>query len=265
MKQERQAKAVLRRVYLFLTRVLFDPLLFDPLPVVRKWECLPLFVKNLIIYKRLNRNRSFDFRVGDVIYRSYDRCASAAVLPVHYFYQDIWAARYESGVKDHVDVGSRLDGFVAHTLSFCRVQYVDIRPLDVEWKGFEYRRGSITELPFDDDSVPSLSCLHVIEHIGLGRYGDPVEPDGHVRAARELTRVLQPGGRLLLGTPVGRERLCCDAHRVFDPGTIVDIFRLLKLTEFLLIDDSGRGMIHDAPFGEARRCEYGCGLFAFTK
>jgi SAM-dependent methyltransferase len=120
-------------------------------------------------------------------------------------------------------------------------------------------------MPFDDDSVPSLSSLHVIEHIGLGRYGDTVDPNGYLKAAAELCRVLAPGGRLLLGTPVGRERVCFDAHRVFDPETIVQAFEELVLAEFLLIDDAGRGVIAGASFEQARRCEYGCGLFVFEK
>lgn len=267
MNQVASAKAILRRPYLFLTRLLFDPLLFDPLPVFRKWEGLPFFLRNLIVYRWLNRGGAFAFRFRDSIYRSYDRFSSAAELPVHYFYQDVWAARflYENGVKDHVDVGSRVDGFVAHVLPFCRVRHVDVRPLDVEWNGFEFVRGSVTQLPFADDSVPSLSCLHVIEHIGLGRYGDLVDPSGHLHAARELARVLQRGGMLLVGTPVGRERLCFDAHRVFDPQTIVDMFQRLSLVEFCLIDDRGRGINRGVSFDEARRCDYGCGLFVFTK
>jgi len=158
-----------------------------------------------------------------------------------------------------------VDGFVAHLLPFCEVTYVDLRPLPVEVPGLRVKQGSLLALPFEDASIPSLSCLHVLEHLGLGRYGDPVDPQGFLRGASELARVLAPGGHLLLGTPVGRERLCFDAHRVFDPATIVSAFADLALTEFSLITDTG-DMIHaDASFDDARTCTYGCGLFVFQR
>lgn len=165
----------------------------------------------------------------------------------------------------HVDVGSRLDGFVAHLLTFRELEYVDIRPLDNPPPGLQVLQGSIQEMPFPDNSIASLSCLHVIEHIGLGRYGDWVDPDGHLKAARELARVLQPGGRLYLGTPVGRERLCFDAHRIFHPATVQEMFPNLPLTEFSLIDDHGTKIIENATFEQAASCRYGCGLFIFEK
>jgi SAM-dependent methyltransferase len=164
-----------------------------------------------------------------------------------------------------VDVGSRLDGFVAHVLPFCHLTYVDLRSLELEHSNFAYRQGSILDLTFASGSINSLSCLHVIEHIGLGRYGDPVDPDGHIKAAAELLRVLAPGGRLLLGTPVGRERLCFDAHRVFSPETVVKMFSSARLVEFHLVPDDGTRIVRNAPFALASACNYGCGLFVFTR
>ena len=101
------------------------------------------------------------------------------------------------------------------------------------------------------------------EHVGLGRYGEELNPRGHLDAARELARVLAPGGELLVGVPIGRGRLCFDAHRVLDPQTVVDAFAGLKLSEFSLVDDRGSEVQTNASFDLARRCSYGCGLFAF--
>jgi SAM-dependent methyltransferase len=245
----------------------FLNLLFDPLELVKKYRALPQFVCNWRDYQRINRDPRFEIRLREVWYRAHDRYATAGTAHGHYFFQDLWAARrlYDWGIKTHVDVGSRLDGFIAHILPFCHLTYVDIRPLGLDWAGFTFKQGSITQMPFEDGSVPTLSSLHVIEHIGLGRYGDTVDPDGYLKAAAELSRVLAHGGWLLLGTPVGRERLCFDAHRVFDPETIVQAFRGLALAEFFLVDDTGLGIIADASFEQARRCEYGCGLFVFEK
>ncbi|MEA5112424.1 MAG: DUF268 domain-containing protein [Geobacteraceae bacterium] len=172
---------------------------------------------------------------------------------------------HNMGIKYIVDIGSRLDGFIAHILPFCEVNFVDIRPLHVVTGNLKFIHGSITDLPFESDSVASVSSLHVIEHIGLGRYGDSVDTEGHVKAALEMQRVLQPGGVLLLGTVVGKERLCFDAHRIFDPDTIAAMFCGLNLEKFCLIDDEGKLVIEDATFASARSCNYGCGIFIFRK
>jgi SAM-dependent methyltransferase len=253
---------LLRRVYYACTAFFFDPR-----RVAMSWRALPYFLRNMVTYRRASGASPFQARFRDLQFGTTDRFLTAGTLRGHYFLQDLWAARriHERGVRDHVDVGSRIDGFIAHVLPFCRVTYVDLRPLEVAVEGLTYRQGSITALPFETGSVESLSCLHVIEHIGLGRYGDPVDPAGYLRAAAELTRVLRPGGELLLGTPVGRERLCFDAHRVFDPQTVVAAFDGLALQHFALIDDSGVAIDPTADFNRARECGYGCGLFRFTK
>lgn len=246
---------------------LFTMFLFDPLAVLRKWRAIPYFVRNALTYRRLNRGPTFPLEPSKIYFTTYDRFDTAGAARGHYFYQDIWAAGhlFKSGNDLHVDVGSRVDGFVAHAMPFCNIIYVDLRPLECSLEHLEFRKGSILEMPFDDNSVKSLSCLHVIEHIGLGRYGDQVNPDGYCHAARELTRILAPGGTLLLGTPVGREQLYFDAHRIFDPETVREAFSGLDLLEFSLIDDRGAGIIRDAELDTGRQCQYGCGLFRFVK
>jgi len=252
----------MRRAHEFVSSLAFDPML-----LVNKARALPHFVRNYLRYRSLDGHERAAPRLRDLHFTTHERYEQAGAPTGHYFHQDLWAARdlYERQVHAHVDVGSRLDGFIAHVLPFCRVTYVDIRPLAASIPNLEFRQGSIVELPFADGSVPSLSCLHVIEHIGLGRYGDPVDPAGDSRAARELARVLAPGGRLLLGTPVGRERICFDAHRVYDPVRIRTMFEPLRLARFALIDDSGTGVREDVSLEDARGCEYGCGLFVFEK
>ena len=153
---------------------------------------------NAVRYMRTCQADGFPLSLVDIHYASDDRFRDAGSVDRHYFLQDLWAARvlHAMRITEHVDVGSRIDGFVAHVLLFARVTYVDIRPLPVGIPGLTYVPGSVLEMPFDDGSIPTISCLHVIEHIGLGRYGDPVCPSGYIKAAWELTRVRKSPHRL---------------------------------------------------------------------
>ncbi len=193
-----------------------------------------------------------------------DRVAATPFDP-HYFYQGAWLARRVAGARPslHVDVAS--SALTMSVLSaVCPTLILDYRPLKVKLAGLTPIAGSVTSLPFADASLASLSCLHVIEHIGLGRYGDPLDPNGSLRAALELVRVLAPGGTLYLSVPIGRERVCFNAHRVFSPATILLWFSSLKLTYFGLVGDDGRYTEScKAVAGEG--LQYGCGFFEFVR
>jgi len=183
----------------------------------------------------------------------------------HYFHQDIWAARQVArfAPERHVDVGSRVD-LVGFLTAITHVTFVDIRPLDAALEDFESVAGSVLAMPFADRSVSSLSCLHVAEHIGLGRYGDPLDPAGTTKAAAELARILAPGGQLLFSGPVGVPRTCFNAHRIHAPQDIIAMFGDLTLIEFGGIDDGGRYAVPRAPEDLAGE-RYACGLFRFTR
>jgi SAM-dependent methyltransferase len=183
----------------------------------------------------------------------------------HYFYQGAWLARRlrDAVPRMHVDIGSSVVMLSVLSAQVTTV-FVDYRPLRASLPNLLCVGGSILALPFDDASVGSLSCLHVIEHIGLGRYGDAIDPAGSERAAAELARVLAPGGRLYLSTPVGREQVCFNAHRVFAPGAVVRMFATLEQAGFALVDDAGR--FHpEARLEDAAGLDYGCGMYVFTK
>ena len=183
----------------------------------------------------------------------------------HYFFQAAWIARQLATAKPalHVDVGSSVAMLGVLSAQFPLV-FVDYRPLKVRLDGLNTIAGDITRLPFADASIASLSSLHVIEHVGLGRYGDPIEPSGYVGALRELERVLAPGGQLYLSTPVGRERVCFNAHRIFATRTILNALPKLKMLRFALVDDSGRFQ-ESCNLSGADSLSYGCGMFVLTK
>jgi SAM-dependent methyltransferase len=121
--------------------------------------------------------------------------------------------------------------------------------------------GSITQLPFADGSVESISSLCVIEHIGLGRYGDPLDPEGTQKAAQELSRVLAPGGNLYVSAPCGRSYIAFNAHRSFDKEEFINFFPTLTLKEFALVNAQGTtDKINPDPQSGLH-----VGLFHFTK
>jgi len=226
---------------LIKTYKLFSYLFFDPYFLINKWRALPVFIKNIYIYNKDAKKNKFQIDFSNLYCVTYEKFESAGIMKGHYFFQDIWAASrvYENKPSLHIDIASRIDGFIAHIIPFTKVKYVDIREIESTLKNLEFVKGSIVDLPFEENSILSLSCLHVIEHIGLGRYGDKIDVFGYEKAAKELSRVLAPGGNLYLGTPIGQERLCFDAHRVFSVKTILEIFSNLDLLEFSVIDDKG--------------------------
>lgn len=183
----------------------------------------------------------------------------------HYFYQGAWLARHLQQAKPalHVDIGSSTAMLSVLSAQVPTV-FVDYRPLRAFLPNLLCVGGSILQLPFKDGSISSLSCLHVLEHIGLGRYGDSVDPAGSERAAVELMRVLAPGGTLYLSIPVGREQVCFNAHRVFAPEGVLHMFSALEKAAFSLVDDAG-SFRAAAQLESANQLDYGCGMYVFRK
>lgn len=183
----------------------------------------------------------------------------------HYFYQDVWAARHVASFAphSHVDVGSRVD-YVGFLTAICEVTFVDIRPLKADLDRLRSVEASATALPYADRSLASVSCLHVAEHIGLGRYGDPLDPSGSRRAASELQRVLAPGGQLLFSLPVGTPRVCFNAHRVHEPREVLAMLGELELAEFCGVDDDGR-FRRGIGVDELAGSRYACGMYRFIR
>ena len=183
----------------------------------------------------------------------------------HYFYQGAWLARHlaEVAPKLHVDVGSSVM-MLSVMSGYVPTIFVDYRPLRARLANLTCMAGDAQQLPFATNSLASLSSLHVLEHIGLGRYGDALDPLGSAKAAGEFVRVLAPGGRLYVSVPSGRERVCFNAHRVFHPATLERLFHGLTLHAFALVDDQGN-FRPDASAADAESFDYGCGMYVFVK
>ncbi|RSD35376.1 MAG: methylase [Methanohalophilus sp.] len=228
----------------------------DPLKTYHAIKNTPRFLKT---YLKFKRNDSFYPILTD-----YDSLAGS--IRGHYFHQDLWAARkiYRHQPTEHVDIGSRIDGFVAHLLTFMPVTVIDVRHLNSDVKNLKFYQSDATKLKLKSNSIESISSLHAIEHFGLGRYGDPINENACYEAMLELSRVLKINGRLYFSVPIGIERVEFNAHRIFDPSTILNYFDHLELIEFSAVDDNGLYHENADPYYFSD-CNFACGLFEFTK
>jgi hypothetical protein len=126
-----------------------------------------------------------------------DRFSSAGEASGHYFHQDLLVAReiFKRNPNRHVDVGSSIYGFVSHVASFRPIEVLDIRPMENVVEGISFIQQDIINIdPTLDISTDSLSCLHALEHFGLGRYNDPVDYFGWQKGLEGLTSMLKRGG-----------------------------------------------------------------------
>jgi SAM-dependent methyltransferase len=184
----------------------------------------------------------------------------------HYIYHTAWAARVlaKTKPKKHIDIGSSLY-FVTNVSAFIPIEFYDYRPAKVNLSSLDCKSGNIISLPFPDNSIESISCMHVVEHIGLERYGDPFDPQGDLKAINELKRVLKDNGSLLFVVPLGdKMRIQYNAHRIYTFEYIIKCFNNLKLLNFAFITDNGQ-FLSDANENDVKDQKYGCGCFWFKR
>jgi len=233
---------------------------------------LILFIEFLRDYRTFSRlhqgsERKFAFSWRDR-FPCFGEKTGTTAFDRHYVYHPAWAARIlaASCPENHVDISSTLN-FCSLVSAFLPVSYFDYRPAELELDNLDSGGADLLALPFLDNELQSLSCMHVVEHIGLGRYGDIIDPDGDLKAIAELKRVLAPGGNLLFVVPVGRPKIVFNAHRVYSYRQVVDYFSDLDLHQFALIPDRADdgGLLECAPEELVDEQNYGCGCFWFVK
>ena len=200
----------------------------------------------------------------------YDEATSVTEFDRHYVYHPAWAMRIlrQTQPEEHTDISSILS-FATSLSAFIPVKFYDYRPAKLSLSNLTCEHADLKNLSFADNSVRSLSCMHTVEHVGLGRYGDALDYDGDLVAMKELQRVLAVGGDLLFVVPVGKPRILFNAHRIYSYSQIVTAFGALRLAEFSLIPDRDEaekvGIVKDATEALANRQRYGCGCFWFKK
>ena len=262
-------KQQLRQIYKYF--VMFG---IDPRKTYNSLRGLPLYYRNLRALKRQKASSAGGFPFGKAYPCLQDRYMESGSTNGHYFHQDLLVARRinlnNPGV--HVDVGSRVDGFIAHVASFRQIEVFDIRPLTNTIPNISFKQADLMS-PLDEklvDYCDSLSCLHALEHFGLGRYGDPLNYDGHLVGLNNLLKILKKNGKFYFSVPIGPQRIEFDAHRVFSVDFLVEYFSdKCHIDQFSFVDDNGdmheNVSLTDNDVNSNFGCEFGCGIFEMTK
>jgi hypothetical protein len=203
----------------------------------------------------------------------HDWAEEAGSIRNEYFWQDLLVARmvFKASPSKHVDVGSRIDGFVAHVASFREIEVFDVRQVAVAVPGVKFTRVDLTvtsEIP--TNYCDSLSCLHALEHFGLGRYGDRVDVRGLDQGLTNLARLLKENGLLYLSVPIGIDRVEFNANRVCDPRKIVQLaaesgLLFIGLTVVYQNGRVGEVMSNVTELARFAEEHYALGLFTFVR
>lgn len=200
---------------------------FKPLLMIKQYLW---FLKQFKNFTNMENNKNFNKL--EWFPCLFDNISHTPLEPT-YFFQDSWAAKhiFELKPKHHYDVGSSAKT-IGILSQFVPITMIDIRPIELELDNLFFKKGSILALPFEDNSIETLSSLCVVEHIGLGRYGDPVDQFGSEKAIKELKRVLKVEGVILFTVPVDTEnKIYFNAHRAFTRDYILELFDGFELLE----------------------------------
>jgi len=258
-----------------LYRGALRPWLKDSRDLLRRTRQISVFRRHRNQFRDSIKASSVDWDFGNDYPCLDDFGDSAGVANGHYFHQDLYVAQciYADKPERHLDVGSRIDGFVAHVATYREIDVADIRPIDSKVRNIRFHQVNFMNL----DAVksmgtwPSVSCLHALEHFGLGRYGDPVDPDGWLTGLKSLATVVNEGGVLYLSVPIGIQRIEFNAHRVFSPETILRAAETwFEFCGFSYVNDEGDffrlGSITEGQLpSDIEKMDYGCGIFTFRK
>ena len=241
---------------------------FDPRKTLRSLWGLPRYLNDLVRY-RVNFNGRME-----LVPCLHDWYEEGGSTQTEYFWQDLLVARsiFDAKPEKHVDVGSRVDGFVSHVASFREIEVFDIRPITTRIPGVTFKQADFMhadQISSGGGYCDSLSCLHALEHFGLGRYGDPIDPKGHEEGLANLGGLLKPSGVLYLSVPIGAERVEFNGNRVFDPRTIIQLAARSSLTLRRLTtirhDGATQQTVNAPLLANLARQRYTLALFEFSK
>ena len=250
-----------KKVLYFLFRIVYS--VVDPFKFYFGLTGYFWYIRDIFIFNKKSKTEKIKLDLN--IFPVLNEKTNYTPFDSAYYYQQLWAFEkiLKNNPKEHVDIASTYQ-FSGYVSKITKTVFIDYRPIKTKLKNLEIIQADILNLPFTDNSKLSVSCLHVIEHIGLGRYGDNIDPEGYKKAINELQRVVAPLGKLYISTPVGVSRLYFNAHRIFDPEYIIKLFDKCKLVEFSLVNDNG-DFLENVDISMAKNKDYACGMYVFEK
>lgn len=250
----------------------FNIIGINPIKTFRFFLGLNFVIKDYFKLKS-QKGRDISFPFGRFFPITDDKNDESGNMRGHYFHQDLYVAKliFKNNPRKHVDIGSRTDGFVAHVASFREIEIIDIRIQTSKVSNIRFKQADLMQLPQDMiEYTDSISSLHAIEHFGLGRYGDPIDYNGSIKAIENITKMLKKGGKLYFSVPIGPQRIEFNAHRVFSISYLLDIFlKDYELLSFSYVDDNGdlneKPELSKENINNNFGCHYGCGIFELRK
>jgi SAM-dependent methyltransferase len=245
---------------------------FDFIKIKNSFRGLPSYLRDLRKMKKMLAASNGDFKIKK-LYPVLDEKYVHNKIAWNYFFQDLWVAQLvlKSNPAKHVDVGSRIDGFVAHVATYREVEVYDIRAVREDIPNVKFIQADVCSENFSFiNYCDSISSLHVIEHLGLGRYGDTLDNEGYLKGLKNITKALKINGVFYFSVPIGEQRIEFNAHRVFSTEYLLKTLgKYYKLEAFGNVDD--KSMFHpnisldDKGFANSFDCNYGCGIFVLRK
>lgn len=247
---------------------------FDFRKTINSIFSFPSFIRDYKEFLRQQNNAKLSFPISDICPFLNERFYVSETIDKHYLYQDLFVAQkiFHNKPNKHVDIGSRVDGFVANVAAYRKVEVFDIRPLEISNKHIVFKEFDLQK-DIEEAYInycDSLSCLHALEHFGLGRYGDPINYEGHLKGFENLNKLLNKNGKLYFSVPIGQQRIVFNAHRIFSIPYLLELFdNRYKIDSFSYIDDKGNfyqnETMEQKDIDDNYGCIYGCGIFEMTK
>lgn len=229
-------KNILRRLLYISREFGFDPIRFSNAIRGLRW-----FISDFAKYLLKARNQSI--QVQPVFS---DKKAFSGSADGHYFWQDLICAKwiFEESPESHLDVGSRVDGFIGHLLTFMKVSQIDVRENQLQIEGFNSVVADLTKnFKESEEKFPSVSSLHSLEHFGLGRYGDSISPMGHEVGLLNLSTYVSPGGYLYISHPVGNDVVQFNSQRLLHSDWAIALLKGFEPIQYANIPWKGNPKI----------------------
>ena len=247
---------------------------FNPTVFVNFFRGLPKFINDYLIFKKqLKSLNNKDFKTITFYPMLGDLYNKSGSMSGQYFHQDLHVAKkiFKNNPMKHVDIGSRTDGFVTHIAVFRAIEIFDVRPQVSKVENILFKQADLMQMPDSlTDYCDSISSLHAIEHFGLGRYGDPLDVDGHLKGLENIYKIVKKGGKFYFSVPIGPQRIEFHGHRIFDVAYLLKQFESkYSIDEFAYVDDNGDLHSNALLSVENIKCNFNCynglGIFELTK